>query len=195
MARTGLALVLALAVAAGALWLAGPFQVPSGSMRDTLLPGDYVLVERWAYGLRVPGTDLRLGPARAPRRGDVVVFRAPDLPGEDLVKRCIATAGQTVEIRDRRVIVDGDTLREPYARHSDPALHGAGYDARDNLAPLTVEPGHLFVLGDNREESEDSRFVGTVREEDLLGRVRIVYWSWDAARGRPRWERLLRRVR
>ncbi len=195
MARGGIVLALTLLVLAGGLWLAGPFQIPSDSMRDTLLPGDCVLVERWAYGLRVPGTGLRLGPSRVPRRGEVVVLRAPDRPGEDLVKRCVATAGQTVEIVDRRVIVDGDTLREPYARHSDPSVHAADYDPRDNLAPQTVEPGHVFVLGDNREDSEDSRFVGAIREQDLLGRVQLVYWSWDAARGRPRWERLLRKVR
>jgi len=193
-ARGWAAGVLTFGVVLAGLWAVGPFHIPSDSMRDTLLPGDYVLVARWAYGVRLPGTGLWPRPPRAPRRGDLVVFRTADRPGEDVVKRCIAVAGQTVEIRDRRVVVDGDTLREPYARHSDATVHARDYDARDNFGPVTLERGEVFVLGDNREDSEDSRFLGPVREEDVVGRALLVYWSWDGARGRPRWERLLRRV-
>ena len=178
-----------------ALWLVAPFQVPSGSMRETLLPGDYVLVFRGAYGLPLPFGSARLPGNRAPRRGDLVVLRAPDRPGERLVKRVIATAGETVAMVDRRVIVDGDTLSEPWAVHTITAVHPAGFDPRDNLAPLTLGPGQVFVLGDNRDDSEDSRFWGPVREEDLIGRAFLIHWSWDERAGRPRWERILRRVR
>ncbi len=164
-------------------------------MRDTLLPGDYLLVARWAYGLPTPFAGARLPTGRPPRRGDLVVFHAPDRPGERLVKRCIATAGETVAIRDKRVVVDGDTLAETWARHADPAVHPAGFDPRDNLAPLTLEPGELFVLGDNRDDSEDSRFWGPLPARDVIGRPLLVYWSWDERHGRPRWERILRWVR
>jgi signal peptidase I len=171
------------------------FLVPSASMSDTLLPGDYVLVARCAYGLALPfgGPRLPLGPG--PRRGDVLVFRAPDRPGECLVKRCVALAGETVAIVNKRVIVGGDTLVEPTVHHGDAAVHPAEYDARDNLAPLTLETGQLFVLGDNRDDSEDSRFWGPVRDEDVIGRALLIYWSWDDRQGRPRWNRILRCLR
>ncbi len=176
------------------LWAVRPFEVPSGSMRNTLLPGDHVLVASWETGLTVPGTGWRLPAPRPPRRGDVLVYRSRSRPGERLIKRCIAVGGETLEIRDKRVIVDGDTLREPYALHSDPAIRPAGYDYRDNLAPVTLAAGQLFLMGDNRDDSDDSRFQGPVEGRDVVGRAFLVYWSWDAGRGAPRWERMLRRV-
>jgi signal peptidase I len=164
-------------------------------MCDTLLPGDYVLVARCAYGLALPFGGPRLPLGRRPGRGDIVVFRAPDRPGECLVKRCVATPGETVAIVNKHIIVGGDTLIEPAAHHGDAAVHPADYDARDNLAPVTLEPGQLFVLGDNRDDSEDSRFWGPVPEDGLIGRAILVYWSWDDRQGRPRWERILRPLR
>ena len=177
------------------LWLAQPFRIPSGSMRDTLLPGDYVLVQKLEYGLPVPFTALRLPALRPPGRGDVVVFRNPRDRAEDYVKRCIAVGGETVEIRDKRVIVDSDTLAEPYVIHTDPATRPGGYDYRDNFGPFTVPAGQIFMLGDNRDDSEDSRYWGPVPVGDVAGQPMFVYWSWDEARGRPRWGRILRRVR
>ncbi len=177
------ALALAAVAAAGLL---APFRVTSDSMRDTLLPGDFVVVSRGAYGIPLPWG--------RPGRGDVVVLEAPDHPGERVVKRVVATAGQTVAIVDKRLIVDGDTLVEPWAAHGDPEVHPAAYDARDNVAPLTLEPGQVFVLGDNRDDSEDSRFWGPVRADAVIGRGLVIYWSWDEQRGRLRWERILRPV-
>ncbi len=186
--------LLAVALAGGS-WLFAAFQVPSDSMRDSLLPGDFLLVARWAYGVPLPFGRLRLPGAPGPRRGEVIVFRAPERPADRLVKRCIAVGGETVAIRDKRVFVDGNTLAEPWARYTDARLHPAGVDARDNLGPLTLESGELFVLGDNRDDSDDSRFWGPVRERDVVGRALLVYWSWDDQRGRPRWDRILCPIR
>ncbi len=186
--------VLAALLLAG-LWLAQPFRIPSASMRDTLLPGDYVLVQKLEYGLPVPWTGRRLPALRPPRRGDVVVFRNPRERGEDFIKRCIAVGGETVEIRDKRVIVNGDTLAEPYAIHTDRATRPGGYDYRDNFGPLTVAAGQVFMLGDNRDDSDDSRYWGPVPLGDVAGRPMVIYWSWDEASGGPRWNRILRRVR
>jgi len=123
------------------------------------------------------------------------VLDAPDRAGERVIKRVVATGGETVSIVDKRVVVDGDTLAEPWARHGDAGVHPAAFDPRDNLAPLTIESGSLFVLGDNRDDSEDSRFWGPVRREAVIGRGIAIYWSWNERSGRPRWERILRPLR
>src|SRR5262249_19811690 len=112
------------------------FRIPSESMRDTLLVGDFLFVNKFEYGPKIPFTHIRLPGLRAPKRGDVIVFQFPQDPTKDFIKRCIGTGTQTIEVRDKKVRVDGVTLNEPYARHTDPQVRPAGYDFRDNFGPL-----------------------------------------------------------
>ena len=171
------------------------FRIPSESMLDTLLVGDFLFVNKFEYGPKIPFTHIRLalpGLSREPKRGDIIVFQYPNNPSQDYIKRCIATSGQTIEVREKHVIVNGDTLSEPYTIHIDPQIRPAGYDYRDNFGPLTVPKGELFMMGDNRDNSNDSRFWGTVRMDYVKGHAMFIYWSWDNARHWPRWSRLLR---
>jgi signal peptidase I len=153
------------------------FRIPSESMVPTLLKGDFLFVNKFEYGPQIPFTHVRLPGLRPPRRGDVIVFQYPRDPRIDYVKRCIATGGQTVEVRDKRVIVDGHPLDEPYAIRTDPATLPAGFEPRDNFGPYTLAPGELFMMGDNRDNSNDSRFWGPVKMELVRGRAMFIYFS------------------
>jgi signal peptidase I len=170
------------------------FRIPSESMVKTLLVGDFLFVNKFEYGAKIPFTHLRLPGLRKPRRGDVIVFRSPRDPGKDLVKRCIAVGGQTIEIKDKTVVVDGRPLDEPYVIHIDPNIRPAALDPRDNFGPYTVPSGDLFMMGDNRDNSEDSRYLGPVDMDLVKGRAMFFYWSWDAKEGMPRWGRLFRAI-
>lgn len=199
----GLALVLALLLRTFAVQA---FRIPSGSMEETLLVGDFILVDKLTYGAR-----LDLGPVhgrlpglRAPRSGDVVVFRYPLDPDSDFIKRLIAGPGQTVRIEDRRLYVDDVFMPDPpLVKHIDPRILPGGLSHRDNYGPVTVPEGHYFFMGDNRENSRDSREWGFVPYEYILGRAMVTYLSWDPAPDVPwfdlfrkiRWSRLLRPVR
>ena len=171
------------------------FRIPSASMQDTLLIGDFLFVNKFEYGPNLPFTHIRLPGLRAPRRGDVIVFQFPQDPSKDFIKRCIATAGETVEIKDKRLTVDGVPLTEPYAIHSDPSVRPAGYDYRDNFGPYTVAKGELFMMGDNRDNSNDSRFWGPVAMSLVKGRAMFLYWSWDPERKWPRFQRILTAIK
>jgi signal peptidase I len=160
------------------------FRIPSGSMEDTLAIGDYLFVNKLLYGPRVPLLDRRLPAVRAPRPGDVIVFRYPKDPSKDYIKRLIAVGGQVVEVRDREVWVDGTPLREPYAKFVHSGLHPGD---RGHVGPLLVPPGHLFVMGDNRDLSHDSRAWGFLDQGLVVGRATFIYWSWDADRRLLRW--------
>jgi signal peptidase I len=188
------------------------FEVPSPSMEKTVLTGDRLLVNKFVYA---PAATLRrLLPRREVRRGDVVVFRYPPDPRRSFVKRVIGLPGETVSIADKRVRVDGRELIEPYAFHSDdrtwPDDPSISEDRRrrDQLPPTRVPEGSYFLMGDNRDDSSDSRSWGAVPDGHVLGRALIVYWSvppppsggsrgvpgLDALR-RTRWDRLLALVR
>jgi signal peptidase I len=121
----------------------------------------------------------------------VIVFQFPQDPSKDFIKRCIATGGETVEIREKDVYVNGKKLTEPYARHTDPNIRPAGFDFRDNFGPFTVPNGEMFMMGDNRDNSNDSRYWGTLPMDLVKGRAMFLYWSWDSDRNWPRWGRLL----
>jgi len=167
------------------------FRIPSESMKDTLLVGDFLFVNKFEYGPKIPFTHVRLPGLRMPRRGDVIVFQFPQDPSKDFIKRVVAVGGQTVEVRDKQVLVDGRPLQEPYTIHTDPDVRPAGFDFRDNFGPLTVPKGQLFMMGDNRDNSNDSRYWGTLDMDLVKGRAMFLYWSWDPERGWPRWNRLL----
>ncbi|MCC6347995.1 MAG: signal peptidase I [Candidatus Eisenbacteria bacterium] len=153
------------------------FRIPSESMVKTLLVGDFLFVNKFEFGPKIPFTHVRLPGLRKPRRGDVIVFQFPPDPTKDYIKRCIATEGETVEVRDKVVYVNGRPLDEPYASHISPDTLPASMGPRDNMPPRTVEPGELFMMGDNRDNSFDSRFWGEVPMDLVQGRAMFIYYS------------------
>ena len=157
------------------------FRIPSESMVPTLLKGDFLFVNKFEYGPKLPFTHVRLPGLRPPRRGDVIVFQYPRNPSQDFIKLCVAVGGQTVEIHNKQVIVDGDTLREPYVIHGDQSIRPPGFEPRDNFGPRTIPPGELFMMGDNRDNSNDSRFWGTVKMDLVKGRAMFIYFSTDGS--------------
>jgi signal peptidase I len=172
------------------------FRIPSPSMEDTLLVGDFLFISKLDYGPRLPLGDHRLPGLRGVRRGDVVVFRPPSgTAGEqesaDYIKRVVALGGQEVELRNKRLFIDGDPVVEPYVKHVDPSVR----PERDDFGPLRVPPGHLFVLGDNRDFSNDSRYWGALPMKNVHGRAFIRYFSWDPENNWIRFKRLFTRVR
>jgi len=171
------------------------FRIPSASMEDTLLVGDFLFVNKFEYGPKIPFTNIRLPGLHDPRHGDVIVFQFPQDPSKDFIKRCIATEGQTVEIRSKQVMVDGKPLSEPYAIHTDPNVRPANYDFRDNFGPMTLGDKQLFMMGDNRDNSNDSRYWGPLPMNLVKGRALFLYWSWDGERNWPRWGRIFNPIR
>ena len=170
------ALILALIIRA---YVVQAFKIPSGSMIPTLLVGDHILVNKFIYGTKIPFTDKRILIFRKPSRGDIIVFKYPEDPRKDFIKRVVATGGDTVEEKNKVVYVNGVMLREPYAHHYDNGLRPGGNDPRDNFGPVTVPENKIFVMGDNRDQSYDSRYWGFVDLKEVLGKALIIYWSWD----------------
>jgi len=154
------------------------FKIPSGSMEDNLLTGDHIIVNKFIYGPQLPLLK-ELMPLREPRRGDVVVFRYPEQPHQDFVKRVIGLPGETVLIRDKQVFIDGRELSEPYALFTDTTQSPHDPRHRDHFGPFSVPAGEYFTMGDNRDNSHDSRFWGTVPRAMIKGRAFMVYWSFE----------------
>jgi signal peptidase I len=155
------------------------FKIPTGSMEDNLLTGDHIVVNKFIYGPQLPLLRSVL-PLRDPQRGDVVVFRYPEDPSQDFVKRVIALPGETVTIRDKRVFIDGRELPEPYVVFMDKQTHHPrDIRRRDHFGPYTVPAGRYFTMGDNRDHSHDSRSWGTVPRAMIKGRAFMVYWSFE----------------
>ena len=151
------------------------FKIPSGSMLDTLLIGDHLLVNKFLYGTHIPFTDKVVLPLEEPQRGDVIVFEFPEDTTKDFIKRIIGVPGDVVEMKDKVLTRNGETLVEPYIKHTDSGLQ----QRRDNFGPITVPAGKYFVMGDNRDESYDSRFWGFVDKDKIRGKAWMIYWSWD----------------
>ncbi len=154
------------------------FKIPSGSMLNTLQIGDHILVNKFIYGVRLPFAGTVLVPVSDPDRGDIVVFKFPEDPKKDFIKRVVAVAGDTVEVRDKRVYVNGELQNHDYAIHLDPHIQRVERN-RDNLGPIAVPKDSLFVMGDNRDYSYDSRFWGFVDMDEIKGKAFMIYWSWD----------------
>jgi len=178
------------------------FRIPTGSMENTLLVGDFLFVNKLVYGSEIDigaaGHRLvyyRFPAIRQPQRGDVIVFRYPDDPSRDFIKRCVAVEGQTVEIRDKVLYVNDQAQVEPYVIHSDDKVVPKEINARDNFGPTVVPKGHIFMMGDNRDNSHDSRFWGPLPLNLVKGKAMILYWSWDAEKNMPRFNRLFHPVR
>lgn len=188
-------------------FLVEAFKIPTSSMERTLLIGDFLLVNKAVYGAEIPATDVRLPALSEPERGDVVVFHPPHDPVRNYVKRVVGLPGDTLAMDDKALFVNGVRQHEPYARYLDrsgDAVHPgmswqyghlvsdlhASHDryrpTRDNWGPLVVPENKLFVLGDNRDNSEDSRYWGFVDREAVRGRPLFVYYSFDAEGARER---------
>ncbi len=183
----GIAILIALLIRA---YIIQAFKIPSGSMIPTLLIGDHLLVTKFIYGVKLPLMENKVLVFDNPKRGDIIVFKYPEDPSRDFIKRVIAIEGDIIEGRDKKIYVNGKELKEPYVRYSDSYIHPPDLDPRDNFGPITVPKGKLFVMGDNRDQSYDSRFWGFVDIKEVRGKALIIYWSWDSENGKPRLERI-----
>ncbi len=178
-------------------------QIYSGSMEDTLKVGDFLFINKFIYGIKIPYTDISLPALREPKPGDIIVFKVYQSPIKDVkvtatpgyesvsyVKRCIAVAGQTVEIRSKVVYVDGKPLPKPKSAkptsddilpsgYLEPDIFPTGNGNRDNWRPRKVPEGYIFMMGDNRENSYDSRYWGFLPMKNIVGKPIITYWSWE----------------
>jgi signal peptidase I len=191
------------------------FKIPTSSMEGTLLVGDFLLVNKAVYGARLPGTDIVLRPFAEPERADVIVFHPPHEPEKNYVKRLVGLPSDTLEMRDKELFLNGAPVYEPYARYVDgrgDAVHpdmdwqanhliasppSRYHPTRDNWGPIVAPEGRYFVLGDNRDNSEDSRYWGFVTRDQIRGRPWFVYYSHEAVGtpsaswlSRVRWSRL-----
>ena len=162
------------------------FKIPSGSMEDTLAIGDHILVNKFIYGSKIPFTGSRVLRLRDPRQGDVIVFEYPEDPTKDFIKRVVGTPGDTVEVKDKRVYVNGKLYANPHEVHKESDTIPKELQPRDNKEPVKVPAGSYFVMGDNRDRSYDSRFWGFVPMEKIKGLAFIKYWSWDKDKFRVR---------
>jgi len=177
------ALLLAFVIRA---FIVQAFKIPSGSMLETLQIGDHLLVSKFAYDVRLP-SDIWLDTTDGkvlykngdPERGDIVVFKYPEDETKDFIKRVIGLPGETIEMKNKVVYINGEPIDEPYTEHKDPRYN----PLRDDFGPFTVPEGEYFMLGDNREGSHDSRFwepVKTVKRSKIVGKALIIYWSWGS---------------
>ncbi len=153
------------------------YHIPTESMENTLLPGDYILVDKFTYHFREP------------KRDDILIFKYPLNPQKDFVKRCVAVEGQVVEIRDKILYIDGERAEEvETVAYTDPKILPISLSNRDNMRPIRVPPGKVFVMGDNRDNSRDSRVWGFLEKQFIKGRALGIYWSWAPDPNAPEWE-------
>lgn len=173
-----IAVVLALIIRA---FVVQAFKIPSGSMEPTLLIGDHILVNKFIYGLTIPFTEKKFFQFKSPRRGDVVVFIYPIDKKKDFIKRVIGVAGDTVMIKNKKIFINGKIYNDPYGVYRDDRIFQEWNPNgnRDNYGPITVPPDSIFVMGDNRDKSYDSRFWGFVSLNKVRGKAFLIYWSWE----------------
>ncbi len=174
------------------------FYIPSGSMEDTLLIGDHLFVNRFIFGPAASALEYRLLPLRRIERGDIVIFRSPENVNLDLVKRCIAVGGDEVRVVAKQLLVNGEPRNEVAYAHYAPPRRGIvtyGADPREDYGPTTVPAIHYFCMGDNRVNSNDSRFWGTVPEAMVKGRAFVVYWSYGGETPDGTWRGWSERLR
>jgi len=182
--------------------VAQAYQIPTGSMEKTLLVGDYLFINKMLYGseidLAIRGHRLihyRFPAFRNPAPGDIIVFRYPENPRQDFIKRCVAVGGQTVMVREKELYVDGVRQVEPYVIHSDSRTLPREISRRDNFGPIKVPTGYLFMMGDNRDNSHDSRFWGPLPATLVKGKAAVRYFSWDGERHSIRFNRMFQGIR
>jgi signal peptidase I len=200
------------------------FKIPTGSMEENLLIGDHLLVNKFIFGPSESRLERALLPLGTIKRHDVVVFKYPEEPDRDFIKRVIGLPGETVEVREKKVYINGQALDEPYAHYLQPVavpseLHEVtSLDVREHYGPVTVPPDQYFMMGDNRDNSADSRYWGFLRRDYIKGKALVIYWSYEAGREdyqdegtgatikgmasvfvhfftRTRWDRMLHQIR
>jgi signal peptidase I len=200
------------------------FKIPTGSMEPNLLIGDHLLVNKFIFAPEASRLERLLLPAGQIKRGDVVVFKYPEEPDRDYIKRVIGLPGETIELREKRVYVNGVKLEEPYAHYLQAPTQASdlhevtSFDVRERYGPVTVPPGQLFMMGDNRDNSQDSRYWGFLPREYVKGKALVIYWSYESDREdyqdegtgaaikglgsvfahfftRTRWDRMLHQIR
>jgi signal peptidase I len=149
------------------------FRIPSESMEDTLLVGDFLFANKLLYGPKLPLMDLRLPAIRDPKPGDIIIFKYPNDPKVDYIKRCVAVEGQTVELIDNKLFVDSVLQDEEFTKY----VFGSRPDRR--FGPFQVPEGHIFMMGDNRDNSADSRAWGPLDKRLISGKAMFIYFSWN----------------
>jgi signal peptidase I len=201
-------------------WVVQAFKIPTGSMENNLLIGDHLLVNKFIFGPEPTPFERVVLPVREIRRGDIVVFKYPDEPQRDFIKRVIGLPGETVELQNKKVLVNGRPLDESYVHFLEPS-HAASevtsFDVRERYGPVQVPPGQYFVMGDNRDNSQDSRYWGFLPRHYVKGKALLIYWSYESGREdyadagfgatlarwfsvvthfftKTRWERLLKQI-
>jgi len=180
------------------------FKIPTGSMENNLLIGDHLLVNKFVFAPTMTRLEAALLPIDPIRRGDIIVFKFPEDPERDFIKRTIGLPGETVELRNKRVYINSQPLDEPYVQYLVPPSDGEGapdFDVRVQYGPMTVPAGHYFMMGDNRDNSQDSRYWGFLPQEYIKGKALFVYFSFaEEAGGLPglltgvRWSRMLHQI-
>jgi signal peptidase I len=200
------------------------FKIPTGSMEETLLIGDHLLVNKFVYGPAPTALERALLPVKAIKRGEVLVFKYPEDPERDFIKRVIGLPGESVQLRDKKVYINNTPLDEPYVHFLEPPggestfREFTSYDVRERYGPVTVPPNQYFVMGDNRDNSQDSRYWGFLPRDYIKGKALVIYWSYEAGREdyqdagaaatikglasvfvhfftRTRWDRMLHQIR
>jgi signal peptidase I len=200
------------------------FKIPTGSMENNLLIGDHLLVNKFVLGPTASGIERMLLPTGEIRRGDVVVFKYPEEPDRDFIKRIIGLPGETLELKEKKVYINGTPLEEPYVHFLEPPRPGVdshevtSLDVRERYGPVTVPPNQYFAMGDNRDNSQDSRYWGFLPRDYVKGKALLIYWSYEAEREdyqdegagatlrgigsvfahfftRTRWDRMLHQIR
>ena len=200
------------------------FKIPTGSMENNLLIGDHLLVNKFVFGPSETRLERALLPMGTIKRGDVIVFKYPEEPDRDYIKRVIGLPGETVELKAKKIYINGMPLDEPYVHFLEPPsaetdVHEVtSIDVRERYGPVTVPPDQFFVMGDNRDNSQDSRYWGFLRRDYVKGKALLIYWSYEADREdyetegagatvrgllsvfahfftRTRWDRMLHQIR
>jgi len=166
------------------------FKIPSGSMKQTLQIGDHILVNKFIYGIKIPYWRKTIVPVKDPQKGDVIVFKFPEDPEKDFIKRVIGVGGDVLECRNKKLFVNHKPVNHDFGVYTDSHIYPKHVRKRDNFGPITVPENSLFVMGDNRDESYDSRFWGFVDLKAVNGKAFIIYWSWDKEKFGVRWNRL-----
>ncbi len=159
-------------------------------MKNTLLIGDHILVSKFIYGIKIPYLRQTVASLKSPQRGDIIVFKYPEDPHKDFIKRVIGVPGDSVEYKDKQLFINSERLEKDVGIYTDSRVFPGNLKPRDNFGPIKVPENKLFVMGDNRDESYDSRFWGFVDMGAVSGKAFMIYWSWNKEDFGVRWKRL-----
>jgi signal peptidase I len=166
------------------------YKIPSESMVPTLLVGDHLLVNKFIYGIKIPILRKIIIPVTDPKRDDIIVFIYPNDRSLDFIKRVIGVSGDKIEIKNKKIFINDQRYKDSYGIYSESLIYPGAMQPRDNFGPIIVPQGSLFVMGDNRDNSKDSRYWGFVDIKDVEGKALILYWSWNREENSLRWKRM-----